>query len=132
MVELENRPKFCMFLAPNFFGKGRAPRSFGLSLSNPTSFRACGKVSRRSVEGPRREPGEIKKTARVKQKNGRPKNQQNTRILHDSCPKNYQNTPNFYDIYPKNLQNSRILDDFCQKNARILPNNCPKSIFPKF
>ena len=62
------------------------------------------------------------------------KNQQNARILHDSCPKNYQNRPtqNFYDICPKNLQNSRILHDSCPKNARILHNKCPKNIFPKF
>jgi len=40
--------------------------------------------------------------------------------------------PNFYDIRPKNLQNSRILHDFWPKNARILHNNCPKNIFPEF
>jgi len=50
-----------MFLAPIFFGGGSAPRIFGLNLSNRTSFRSCGKVSGRSVEGARREPGERKK-----------------------------------------------------------------------
>jgi len=39
---------------------------------------------------------------------------------------------NFFDMCPKNLQNSRILHDFCPKNARILHNNCPKNIFPEF
>ena len=53
----ENRPKFCMFLAPHLLG-GSAPRIFGLNLSNRTSFRSCGKVSRRSVEGQRRKAGE--------------------------------------------------------------------------
>jgi len=37
--------------------------------------------------------------------------------------------PDFYDIYKTNLQNSRILHDFCPKNAQILHNNCPKNIF---
>jgi len=40
--------------------------------------------------------------------------------------------PNFYDIDPKNLQNSRILHELCPKNVRILHNNCPKNIFPEF
>jgi len=56
---IENCPKFCMFLPP-FFG-GSAPRIFGLNLSNRTSFRSYGKVSRRSVEGRRKEAGERKK-----------------------------------------------------------------------
>ena len=61
-----------MFLAPNFFwGGGEPPGIFGLSLSNPTSFRSCGKVSGRSVEGARREPGEIKKTSRAFYKSSR-------------------------------------------------------------
>jgi len=38
----------------------------------------------------------------------------------------------FHDICRKNLQNSRILHDFCPKNAGILHNNCPKNIFPEF
>jgi len=47
---------------PHFFGRGECPppRIFGLNLSNLTSFRSCGKVSRRSVEGARRDPGERK------------------------------------------------------------------------
>ena len=56
---VEKCPKFSMFWSP-FFG-GSAPRIFGLNLSNRTSFRSCGKASRRSVEGRRREPGERKK-----------------------------------------------------------------------
>ena len=40
---------------------GRAPRIFGPALFNPASFRSCGKVSRRSAEGPRRTRGERKK-----------------------------------------------------------------------
>ena len=32
---VENRPKFCMFLALHFFFGGSAPRIFGLNLSNP-------------------------------------------------------------------------------------------------
>jgi len=59
------------------------------------------------------------------------KNQQNARILHDSCPRKLSKYPNFY-ICPKNLQNFRILHDFCPKNARILHNNCPRNIFPEF
>ena len=39
--------------------------------------------------------------------------------------------PDFYYICPKNLQNSRILHDFCPKNARILRDNCPKNIFAR-
>jgi len=39
---------------------------------------------------------------------------------------------NFYDICPKNRQNSRILHDFCPKNTRILHDNCPKNIFHDF
>jgi len=55
------------------------------------------------------------------------KNQQNARILHDSRPKNYQNTRIFKMILARKiLQNSRILHDFCPKNARIVHNNCPK------
>jgi len=57
---VENCRKFCMFLAPHFLEES-APRIFGLNLSNRTSFRSCGKVSRRSVEGRRREVGERKK-----------------------------------------------------------------------
>jgi len=56
------------------------------------------------------------------------KNQQNSQILHDSCPKKISKYPNFYDICLKNLQSAQILHDFCQKNARIL-HNCPKNIF---
>ena len=55
-----NLPKFCMFWPPFWKGSAPIPRIFGLNLSNRTSFR-CGKVSRRSVDGPRREPGERKK-----------------------------------------------------------------------
>jgi len=40
---------------------GRAPRIFGPALFNPASFRSCGKVFRRSAEGPRRTRGERKK-----------------------------------------------------------------------
>ena len=39
----ENRPKFCMFLAPEFFW-GSAPLIFGLALSNTRRFRSGGKV----------------------------------------------------------------------------------------
>ena len=49
---------FACFWPPIFVS---GPRIFGLNLSNRTSFRSCGKVSRRSVEGRRREPGERKK-----------------------------------------------------------------------
>jgi len=53
---------FACFWPPIFFwGGGSAPRIFGLNLSNRTSFRSCGKVSRRSVEGRRREPCKRKK-----------------------------------------------------------------------
>jgi len=60
------------------------------------------------------------------------KNRQNSRIFHDSCPKNYQSTRIFMIFVLKNIQNSRILHDLCPKNARILHNNCPKNIFPNF
>ena len=49
-----------MFLAPNFFG-GTAPRVFRVGLKNSATFRPCGKVSGRSVEGARRTSGETKK-----------------------------------------------------------------------
>ena len=44
-------------------------------------------------------------------------------------PEKLSKYSNFYDICLKNLQNSRILHDFCPKNARILHNNSPKKIF---
>jgi len=47
-------------------------------------------------------------------------------------PKKLSKYPNYYDICPNNWQNSRILHDFCPKNARISHNNCPKIFFPNF
>jgi len=43
-------------------------------------------------------------------------------------PEKLAEYPNFYNIFLKNYQNSRILHDFCPRNARILHNNCPKNI----
>jgi len=73
---VENRPKFCMFLACHFFlGGGGVPLEFLDLIYLFPSFRSCGKVSRRSVEGRRREAGERnkkkKKTSRVKRKTSR-------------------------------------------------------------
>ena len=64
---VENRPKFCMFWPPFFWGS--APRIFGPNLSNPPSFRSCGKVSRRSVEGRRRKAGERNKQKKHHEQN---------------------------------------------------------------
>ena len=80
-----------MFLAPRFFW-GRVNRIFGLGLFNPASFRSCGKVSRRSAEGPRRTRGERKKKKEKKHHEhfirppvttviGRPKNDTAIRLL---------------------------------------------------
>ena len=46
-------------------------------------------------------------------------------------PEKLSKYPTFYDIFPKISQNSRILHDFCPKNVRILHNNCPKNIFSR-
>jgi len=51
------------------------------------------------------------------------KNQQNARMLHDSCQKNYQNTGIFMIF-------TRKFTKF-PKNFRILRNNCPKHIFSR-
>jgi len=69
---VENRPKLCMFWPP--FLEGECPRIFLLNLSNQTSFRSCGKVSRRSVEGARRELIQMKKERKKKhhEQNKRP------------------------------------------------------------
>jgi len=40
--------------------------------------------------------------------------------------------PAIFILARKKLQNSRILHDFCPKNARILHNNCPKKFFSEF
>ena len=58
--------------------------------------------------------------------------QQNSRILPDSCPKNYQNTRVFMIFARKFYKIPEFYMIFCPKNARILHNNCPKNIFPEF
>ena len=55
------------------------------------------------------------------------KNQQNARILHDSCPKNYQNTRIFM-IFARKIYK---IPEFYMIFARILRNNCPKNIFAR-
>jgi len=40
--------------------------------------------------------------------------------------------PNFYDICPKNLQNSRILHDFCPKMPEFYIMIARKILFPEF
>jgi len=40
--------------------------------------------------------------------------------------------PNFYDICPKNLQNSRILHDFCPKMHDFYVIIARKIFFPEF
>jgi len=69
---LKSRPKFCTFLANNFFGGGECPRIFGLNLSNQTSFRSCSKVSRRSVDGRRTAEGTWRKKEKHHGQNRRP------------------------------------------------------------
>ena len=81
--------KILHVFGPRFFW-GRAPRIFGLGLFNPASFRSCGKVSRRSAEGPRRTRGERKKKKKhhehfirppVTTVNGRPKKHDRTLLI---------------------------------------------------
>jgi len=55
------------------------------------------------------------------------KNQQNARILHDSCPKIYQNTRIFMIFARKKCKIPEFHMIFARKNAQTLRNNCPKN-----
>jgi len=57
------------------------------------------------------------------------KNQQNARILHDSCPKKISIYPNFMIFARKKITKFPNFTRFLPESARILHNNCPKNIF---
>ena len=56
------------------------------------------------------------------------KNQQNARILDDSCPKNYQNTRMFMTFARKINE----IPDFCLKNIHPSPHPSPTPVAQHF